>query len=163
MESQFKKRRPLAIRGYIAIGLLTNVLTITVGRGDPSADTVSMKAASIAKDGDGVAVRWTIKQGWLPDGGFNLYRSEEGLSRILLNQSPLGASANRGNAKAWVMPAKPGPHAIDYRAALKAAANSERKVDEKLVRVFSETPRVPPPSAAKIFEAIARQHQQLRD
>ena len=131
---------------------------------DAPPDAIAMKAASLRPGGNGVAIRWTIKKGWLPDGGFRLYRIERGGERVLLNKDqPLGVGNKRGNVKGWITPpGKPGVPAIDYSAALKKAGNPGASIDEKLVRPFSESRHVLPQPEGKVFEEIGKEVHLLR-
>lgn len=73
------------------------MLVLTGGPGASAGDspTVVLRAAAAqGKSGIEVRLRWSLTDGWLPDGGFNLYRSDRPAP---LNAMPLGANASAGS------------------------------------------------------------------
>ncbi|MEY2565288.1 MAG: hypothetical protein QOH88_3481 [Verrucomicrobiota bacterium] len=144
----------------------------TIPAGAPAGAAV-LRAASLNPGGNGVALRWTLQQGWLPDGGFNVYRVENG-SRTRLNKDPLGAKAKRGGSAAasrWQVAVKSAKtdksqrlevFQDNYKAALEKASQLPTGVTEESVRVFSATRHARPPSSKPVFEAIGDKVQQMR-
>jgi hypothetical protein len=129
----------------------------------PAEDPVVIRLASLKQGGDGVAIRWTVKKGWLPDGGFNIYRMDNGVP-TRLNETPLGAK--RGSASAatarWKMSGKSGSLVTDYKVALTKASQPAGPGGDEAMRVFSATRHSLPSSAKPVFDAIGQQVQQLR-
>ena len=116
--------------------------------------SVVLQAAPAKNPGGSVEVRlrWSLNDGWLPDGGFNLYRSD---SAAPLNAAPLGAAATT-NAPAQL--SLGGTHTL----ALKNLLNTATQVPAGVV--------LPPlaaaasghaASAAAAFDQLATQAQQL--
>jgi hypothetical protein len=99
-----------------------------------------------------VRLRWTVKEGWLPDGGFNLYRSDRSTP---LNPAPLGAGgAGAAPEQLDVGSAHPvALRSLITQATAVAAGTTLPKLSVTVTR---------PASASAAFDQAATQAQQLQ-
>jgi hypothetical protein len=89
--------RALFTSGAAAMTIVAALLGTTQGAGaattTPAALAAELRAAP-ALNANGaleVRLRWSIKDGWLPNGGFNLYRTDR---KTPLNAAPIGGAVN---------------------------------------------------------------------
>jgi hypothetical protein len=86
----------LVKQGRIAVLVMAAVaFGLQTGATD-SPKIVFRAAAAQGKSGIQVRLRWSLTDGWLPDGGFNVYRSDRPRP---LNSAPLGATTSVGGSK----------------------------------------------------------------
>jgi hypothetical protein len=123
------------------------ILAMAIGRGTWAADspTVILRAAAAqGKSGVEVRLRWSITDGWLPDGGFNLYRSDRARP---LNPIPLGATSSvASNAQINIGAS----HSFQLGKLLQKARQTPSAPLPSLAVV-----QAPPPSAQAEFDRLA--------
>lgn len=123
------------------------IVLIASGRGTWAADspTVILRAAAAqGKSGVEVRLRWSLTDGWLPDGGFNLYRSDRATP---LNPTPLGATSSVANTAQISIGAS---HAFQLGKLLQKARQVPSAPLPSLAVV-----QAPPPSAQAEFDRLA--------
>ncbi|HEX5283779.1 MAG TPA: hypothetical protein VFW30_06650 [Bryocella sp.] len=137
-------RHRLAARGRLAALL---ILAMASGRGIWAANSPSIilrAAAAQGKSGVEVRLRWSLTDGWLPDGGFNLYRSDR---TTPLNSAPLGATSAIANTAQINIGVS---HAFQLGKLLQKARQAPSITLPSLAVV-----QAPPPSAEAEFDRLA--------
>ncbi len=113
-----------------------------------------------------VRLRWVMKSGWLPDGGFNLYRVEGQGTPVKLNSQPLGANPGHLPPGADVWKARPqvGVDKPQFQSSYADAVQTVRANPDKVpAAVFSGTSKVRLSSAVSTdaFKALREQRLAL--
>src|SRR5579862_399474 len=89
--------RVLFTSGALAMTIVVALLSTAQGAGAsttmPAALSAELRAAPALNVNGALEIRlrWSIKEGWLPDGGFNLYRTDR---KTPLNTTPIGGTVN---------------------------------------------------------------------
>jgi hypothetical protein len=115
--------------------------------------TVVFKAAAAqGSDGMEIRLRWSLQDGWLPDGGFNIYRSDR---TAPLNLRPLGVSPS-SNAPAEIPVGTSHTHTFKLGTLLQRAAQAP--AGSAVPPLITNTVR--PASSASRFAQLATSAQQ---
>ncbi len=127
----------------------TFCITLGVTAAFPATAQVSMEAATAVVNGrPQVRVRWTLDSGWLPKGGFRLYKLA-GTDRKPIYSSP--ASAAAGTQSRSLLRSIPGSY--DFASALALADTELRDAADRSAPLFESQPTRPASSAA-VFDAL---------
>ena len=103
-----------------------------------------------------VRLRWSVTEGWLPAGGFNIYRIEAG-NRTKLNSSPIGGQAI-GDSETLTMP---GGTKLELGKWMRKAKTIPAGTKLSDLKVFGN-PSPRPASSAPAFNALRSQIKTLQ-
>ncbi|MDQ3812316.1 MAG: hypothetical protein M3347_00025, partial [Armatimonadota bacterium] len=154
-----RTRKGCGYKTALVLVVLSSASYHPVHTAPASTGAIVLRAGSLKPNG--VALRWTVKEGWLPEGGFNVYRIENGKrSEKPLNATPLGANpGSDGSAKFWQVSPR---FDVSYKDAVKTARKLPAGVQETQLRSFADTTHVRPASSRPVFKAMGTHIRALR-